>query len=755
MSKAIPIPTKPLPFFPRQTHRITQLPTELRSFVEYVPVARSFTDSVESSCTRTPFTVPDKLTNTRWYEDDSSETCVRCAKPFSSLWRRRHHCRVCGQLVCSACALTTKVSWVHQVGPTQILETNLDTWKEGASHLICRECRPHIQWLDRVYKLVKMWAIWMANQAPFPVFRMICALTLVSKQFYAVGTQLKKLLVSAQYIYGNPWNLTPHAPRTHRTQITKCLLQASAWSLSNHEYYTYALEYYLHPHQLRQPCRLTRPLPPSSGCTSLQRPCKSVICRNHHLFSTPESAITSLFFQYEYSHLSLELAICLTPTLLWKYSHDSNYRPIFEQMIEELKEPYIHQLFVWLHAFPFGATFVNQVKSMIPTPMWSQLSEDWEFFHRLCEIARTCKNNTQDPGFGALADEITRRPRRIVGYPEWILVHMDTTSSSFCQAQSSSKPFILPCKMFNKTTNTYSTRSLLIKHQQSLGSDGFVHLWIMYMKSLISTSELITTYPSIPIGPYAGILMMVPESTTLSGLRSSLQNCLYNHAENQHVNRNHINTQFANSVAFFAVLTCFIGLRDRIGSNMMIQPANHVLFHIDFEYMFNKQPPLKETIRSAGTRLEKLNHMFTNSSSSHKSSYSSCFMERSMNDDLIVVKPFLPECVLTMLGGPHSHIYTSVFIPFFNQYFQLMWSQRHALYFASQFLVFFPSTTQAPQLTLKEHATFFAKMANVVLQGSNTYGEFACKVVMQTNHKKPWTERFLSNVSLWTRGSKS
>lgn len=50
-----------------------------------------------------------------WRGDDESECCQVCFAMFTKLSRRRHHCRVCGELVCGACsqdqvALTDKFS---------------------------------------------------------------------------------------------------------------------------------------------------------------------------------------------------------------------------------------------------------------------------------------------------------------------------------------------------------------------------------------------------------------------------------------------------------------------------------------------------------------------------------------------------------------------------------------------------------------------------------------------------------------------
>lgn len=55
----------------------------------------SLTESVES------------YTAAVWVSDKKAEKCMRCQEPFT-LFRRRHHCRLCGVVCCHYCS--TKVS---------------------------------------------------------------------------------------------------------------------------------------------------------------------------------------------------------------------------------------------------------------------------------------------------------------------------------------------------------------------------------------------------------------------------------------------------------------------------------------------------------------------------------------------------------------------------------------------------------------------------------------------------------------------
>ncbi|KAL8291395.1 hypothetical protein RQP46_002373 [Phenoliferia psychrophenolica] len=43
-----------------------------------------------------------------WVPDSKAERCMKCVEPFG-VWRRRHHCRLCGSVVCWACSTKTFV----------------------------------------------------------------------------------------------------------------------------------------------------------------------------------------------------------------------------------------------------------------------------------------------------------------------------------------------------------------------------------------------------------------------------------------------------------------------------------------------------------------------------------------------------------------------------------------------------------------------------------------------------------------------
>lgn len=37
----------------------------------------------------------------KWVKDELAINCFKCDKKFHSLYRRKHHCRYCGQVFCA------------------------------------------------------------------------------------------------------------------------------------------------------------------------------------------------------------------------------------------------------------------------------------------------------------------------------------------------------------------------------------------------------------------------------------------------------------------------------------------------------------------------------------------------------------------------------------------------------------------------------------------------------------------------------
>ncbi|KAG5357463.1 1-phosphatidylinositol 3-phosphate 5-kinase fab1 [Yarrowia sp. C11] len=65
-------------------------------------IVSTTTDGLHGAPERTSLLRAGGLEKQFWMKDENATECFSCGKAFST-WRRKHHCRICGQIFCSAC----------------------------------------------------------------------------------------------------------------------------------------------------------------------------------------------------------------------------------------------------------------------------------------------------------------------------------------------------------------------------------------------------------------------------------------------------------------------------------------------------------------------------------------------------------------------------------------------------------------------------------------------------------------------------
>eukprot|EP00760_Papus_ankaliazontas_P018290 PhM_4_TR17457/c6_g1_i1/m.36651 len=72
-----------------------------------------------------------------WVPDEASASCMNCHAQFRPLWRHRHHCRLCGLLLCSRCCRSVTVGSVLY----RTLKRMVDAGRlEGMPSRCCTDC---------------------------------------------------------------------------------------------------------------------------------------------------------------------------------------------------------------------------------------------------------------------------------------------------------------------------------------------------------------------------------------------------------------------------------------------------------------------------------------------------------------------------------------------------------------------------------------------------------------------------------------
>lgn len=69
----------------------------MTSRIKTVPLSLTTEFKITQNSDTSKFIIPKK----KWTPDHYSQSCFNCDANFNFLFRRRHHCRMCGQLFCS------------------------------------------------------------------------------------------------------------------------------------------------------------------------------------------------------------------------------------------------------------------------------------------------------------------------------------------------------------------------------------------------------------------------------------------------------------------------------------------------------------------------------------------------------------------------------------------------------------------------------------------------------------------------------
>lgn len=96
------------------------------SIISTVSYSRAYLSAQYSRARKGP---ADPLSKEFWMKDENATSCFRCSRPFTT-FRRRHHCRICGQIFCGSCTSLVAGSHVSSSGNVRCCElcmSSLDT----------------------------------------------------------------------------------------------------------------------------------------------------------------------------------------------------------------------------------------------------------------------------------------------------------------------------------------------------------------------------------------------------------------------------------------------------------------------------------------------------------------------------------------------------------------------------------------------------------------------------------------------------
>jgi hypothetical protein len=441
---------------------------------------------------------------------------------------------------------------------------------------------------------------------------------------------------------------------------------------------------------------------------------------------------------------SSAVAELLVPSLLCLAKHDVYYANWLAKLAKQFhSQAFMGKLLSWYTSFDFddlsmlhlhdslppgNPGFASQIKRLFQPEMLVQLTNQLAFWKQLCQTAA----RHDMAGFASLA-ETCRASQGVAlpGWPDIVVVRLCVDSKDFRQASSCARPYILPCLV--RRNNAYQRMNLLVKYCQNLAADALCQL----LAQMVPGDDMLT-YPVVCTSATSGIIVMVSQAVGVDHLDKT--DWAASLAGNQ---------TFVRSVAAQSALSMFVGLGDRIDSNMMVDQLSKRFFHIDFEYLLGKQPPLKESIRHAGNMVSSVlprqasrtiqpnqhnqqnQHNRPNQPSqpsqpnqprhpnqfNHFNHFNHVNQTNQPNCAVSSIQPVIPANIVRLMNGYKSQLFRCEFVPAFNQVFQHCWAIRHLFFYSTKCLCCVQSTTHAGRPSISQHASFYERLFGNIKRG--------------------------------------
>lgn len=713
----------------KSTLRCVALPDEIRPYLESVDIVSSTPPVHTSGLMASSVAIGPLAASFHWMDDSESDECMCCHRKFN--WGNgRHHCRVCGSLVCRHCSkeqdcpaklvhdqpTTASVLW----GRAQSTLNYISMWSTSSSSSssssdkntassatpqkgpndvvqtrVCVDCNVKIEEQDtlRLYRLIEEVFEDATQYAETLDLRKWDGLESRNGDWRRLVCIFRQAMAQSQHFVTNPWIQGYRNTTDLQKKLQSLLLWANSPLFHGHYFYSYA---WLNQQSIFEQywpdlAGTASPIHPLDQAKTL--PCQHMRCKiDCNADATLEMRMHTLFSKTHIQasgapSLPLPLSLALMPTMLIRGIRDAFYLTCMRDALREHGAAYGAPLYFWLHSIVCTGSYLEQIGGMLPPTDLAAFIQSFRWGRTVCQAMRTCRGNLKHKDIRKL------NPKPNVLLPGTHNMRVEELYlAKIKRTESSSSPYMLPCLLRNLDTQTVSPQILLIKHNQSMFND-----WVSM--ALIKTcahytDEPVQTYHITPIGPHSGLVIIVPESMTI--YEAAMKNSVFNilHAARPSLSVEALRTQFSSSLAFFTVLSCFLGWRDRIESNMMIHPGSGTLFHIDFEYLLDQAPFWKATLRKcSGSR-------------------GGGFVR---SGDNMTMTSLIPPSAIEMIGGYESDFYRQTFRIHCNKFYSEFYKLRHVFYYATECLCFTPS--KVGRLLSSNHQQFFRSLELTFLRG--------------------------------------
>ena len=496
-----------------------------------------------------------------WIPDERVKRCFGCGTSFST-FRRKHHCRSCGRVFCSACSAYRELIPSYYFSFSGIM-----TEKPQRT---CASCAQNLKRAAEVEHLIRMISI-------MPVmFEHLFQIRLVNKQWnYAVNTMLS-------IFRGMQYKLSCQEYSTLECDFLK----------------THYKEFYGHVgwqihtvvsfHQVGDS--------PVNNKEVYQLPCRRLMCsRTCHSVLSVEDVLRlgytgtlaktdiQVWVIDAWKRMSIDAHI---QTMQWWVYFSCRFKGLFKKGLIPICSQHISLVYsLWfeceLQKTPRLANTLEKVQrrleKKIPNKMKNELLNSWD----LAKCFTCILNSTTKEKRGMLCVSFFQEhgPTLLPWDTDTRIIKMTVIK----QLTSSSKPFVVQL-----TTSESYVYNILLK-QEDVRSDRLAMILGYWINHLTGSCK-VYTYDVFPLNHQSGVVQMIPSTTTLYDIRNSnitLLNYIMTANESLHVKT--LRQRIISSTAGACLLAFTMGLGDRHLENILVCSDAH-LVHVDFGFVLGDDP---------------------------------------------------------------------------------------------------------------------------------------------------------------------
>ena len=619
-----------------------------------IPRRSGSVSSVSSFCSSPPI-------NT-WVDDRAVSVCANCNDSFS-LFKRRHHCRLCGRVFCASCTphYDSIPECLHKMIPQSpptytgyfVQALAGSSSPKDKKRRLCEACyckiqdQKHNQRLSQILELVmNQW--FQLND--FEMMRVSC----VSRNWNVVGRLAREQfhkLCHTKLITDDSFKVYQHIVRGNATLICQSFPHIIPCIIRS-------LRKDGNPRLSIGIDRIRMNLETSLQILGIYDPRWTTQMSADFLPPTDTySRVNEIMVEAAQSFLLKSSSCSIRPVLtrICFLGDEDTLRLLLLSRSPELS----FRMYWILRVYRPQLTHVV-AKSAIQHEIRKSLSVI-QLIENLSK-AKTCEDHKRI--------EISwKRAARIlpaIRFPGlYNFVVVSVVWKDIARIRSNSNPLVIPFVLQDTVTKKKKTVSVLFK-QESVLKDTVMMECLQQIRQLLRNEYPLICYSVVPISFASGLVIMVPRSKTLYGITRkglSLQNYLLEHNPNMTVHD--LRDRFVRSCAVCCVQSMLFGLGDRHLENILLSEQG-TLFHVDYGYIFGQEPSGQKMIRQRNCM--KLTPNIVDIMGGQKSRYFAMFRKKTF--DICVklrqyVNLFSQICSpLIVTGGVsdslfHSHLYAT------------------------------------------------------------------------------------------------